>query len=218
LNDLDPIHAGWTRDRLASARDGNAEHLLATPTRSGPAVRLSQSQGLSCDSISPDGKRIVLHQGDPTTARQSLTIVPIESGPGEPIKSGPTKEFLGGPFLKANGRISPDGKWIAYSTNESGTFEIYVQPFPDGGSRVQVSANGGNLAVWSPTKREIYFTAGGVGRMMVASYAINNGVFMPDKPQPWSQVAFRGATHGDIWGRPSTSIPMGTLRGGGPAC
>jgi dipeptidyl aminopeptidase/acylaminoacyl peptidase len=195
-NDLDPM---FTPDGLgivfASTRDGLAPNIYwQRADGTGSAVRLTEGKVAQLpDSISPDGKRIVLHQGDPTTSRQSLTIVPIESGPGEPMKSGPTKEFLGGPFLKANARVSPDGKWISYSSNESGTFEVYVQPFPDGGARVQVSATGGNLAVWSPTKREIYFTGGGVGRMMVASYAITNGVFMPDKPQPWSQIAFSSA-------------------------
>jgi serine/threonine-protein kinase len=210
-NDLDPI---FTPDGLgivfASTRDGSAANLYwQRADGTGSAVRLTEGPVAKLpDSISPDGKRIVLHQGDPTTTRQSLAIVPIESAPGEPIKAGAVKEFLGGPFLKANARVSPDGKWVAYSTNESGTFEIYVQPFPDGGARVQVSANGGNLAVWSPTKHEIYFAAGGLSRMMAVPYAITNGVFVPEKPQPWSQVAFSAAPPLGTYG-PSFDIHPG---------
>jgi len=53
-----------------------------------------------------------------------------------------------GPYSEVMPRLSPDGKWLAYASNESGGFEIYVRPFPAPGAHVQVSQGGGNGPVW----------------------------------------------------------------------
>ena len=62
--------------------------------------------------------------------------------------------------------FSPDGRWVAYQSNESGTFEIYVQPFPGPGGKSPVSADGGLRPKWSRNGRELFFRAG--DRMMAA--------------------------------------------------
>jgi len=68
----------------------------------------------------------------------------------------------------ANGvQVSPDGRWIAYSTNEGGTHEVYVQAFPGPGSRAQVSSRGGTEPRWSPAGDELFYRAG--DRMMAVS-------------------------------------------------
>jgi hypothetical protein len=58
-----------------------------------------------------------------------------------------------------NGRLSPDGRWIAYTSNDSGTPEVYVAPFPGGGGRWQVSTNGGDAATWRRDSKELYYWA-----------------------------------------------------------
>ena len=55
--------------------------------------------------------------------------------------------------------FSPDGRWVAYQTNESGRFEVVVQPFPDAGGKWQVSTAGGAAPRWSPDGKELYFLA-----------------------------------------------------------
>ncbi len=55
--------------------------------------------------------------------------------------------------------FSPDGRWVAYQTNESGRFEVVVQPFPDASGRWQVSMAGGAAPRWSPDGKELYFLA-----------------------------------------------------------
>jgi Tol biopolymer transport system component len=75
--------------------------------------------------------------------------------------------FLASQFTEALPAFSPDGRWIAYQSNETGRFEIYVQPFPGPGGKWQVSADGGLRPKWSHDGRELYFRAG--GRMMAAS-------------------------------------------------
>ena len=141
------------------------------------------------DGFAPDGRRLIFHQGDPATTRQSLMVLPVEPD-AQGLKAGTETTFAGGPFLKANPRISPDGRWVAYATNETGTFEIYVQPLSGSEARVQVSSGGGNLAVWSPTMSELYYVGSGPGRMMVVSYSAKGGAFLASKPQPWSETRF----------------------------
>jgi len=62
-----------------------------------------------------------------------------------------------GPGNNRRGRFSPDGKWIAYESNESGRYEIYVQRFPATAERWQVSTTGGGSAWWRNDGREIFF-------------------------------------------------------------
>ena len=62
------------------------------------------------------------------------------------------------PFHDNNGEISPDGRWMAYESNESGRFEVYVRPFPAAQSAVyQISAEGGTVPVWSRDGRELFY-------------------------------------------------------------
>jgi serine/threonine-protein kinase len=60
-------------------------------------------------------------------------------------------------FSEWTPRLSPDSKWVAYSSNESGTYQVYVRPFPGPGARFQVSTGGGEMPVWSRDGRHLYF-------------------------------------------------------------
>ena len=62
-----------------------------------------------------------------------------------------------GPNTESLPRLSPDGKWLAYQSNESGRFDIYVRPFPGSGARVQVSDLGGTEAIWGRDGRSLYY-------------------------------------------------------------
>ena len=53
--------------------------------------------------------------------------------------------------------VSPDGRWIAYKSDESGRFEVYVRPFPGPGGKWQISNAGGKLPIWSRNSRELFF-------------------------------------------------------------
>ena len=53
--------------------------------------------------------------------------------------------------------ISPDGKWMAYASNETGRYELWIEPFPRGGARRQLTRNGGSHPLWSPDGRSLYF-------------------------------------------------------------
>ena len=71
------------------------------------------------------------------------------------------RPLLQTPFNEMNGDISPDGRWLAYQSNESGQFEIYVRPFPDVNSgRWQVSTGGGTRPLWARNGQELFYLAG----------------------------------------------------------
>ena len=60
-------------------------------------------------------------------------------------------------FQEMIGEFSPDGKWIAYQTTESGQFEVYVQSFPEPGAREQISTGGGSQPRWRPDGKELFY-------------------------------------------------------------
>ena len=161
------------------------------------------------NAIDPEGRRLVYHEGDPATGRQSLGMVTLERN-GEVLKAGEPTTLVGGAFLKANARISPDGKWMSYSANNTGAFEIYVQPFPGPGERVQVSNGGGNLAIWSRTKQELYYAGAGQSRMMTVPYEMRDGAFVPARPRPWSETVFSPAPPFGTYGPGFDLHPDGT--------
>ena len=201
----------WTPDGtgivFGSTRNGAAANLYwQRADGTGNAQRLTTADVAQLpDSFAPDGRHLVFHAGDPATTRQTLGILPIESVTIEGIKSGETTTFVGGAFLKANPRFSPDGKWIAYTANDTGTWEIYVQPFPGPGQRVQVTNGGGNVVVWSPKQSELYFASGSQGRLMAAAFTTKEGVFIPEKPRPWSEATFAPTAPYAVYG-PSFDI------------
>ena len=89
-------------------------------------------------SFAPDGT-LGYYQIHPETGRD-IWVLPPGGEPGE---------FLVTPFNEAQPSFSPDGKWIAYSSDESGRSEIYLRPYPGPGARKQVSTGGGQEPIWS---------------------------------------------------------------------
>ncbi|HEX6575367.1 MAG TPA: hypothetical protein VF042_10390, partial [Gemmatimonadaceae bacterium] len=66
-------------------------------------------------------------------------------------------DILSSQFIENEGRVSPDGKWLVFVTDESGANEVFVQPFPGPGPRVQVSTRGGDEPLWSPDGSKLYY-------------------------------------------------------------
>ncbi len=85
-----------------------------------------------------------------------LFLLPLDGGGGpRPLLAEPTQHEL-------NGEVSPDGRWIAYQSNESGRHEIYVRPFPDIESgRSQISSEGGRYPLWARSGRELFYVTSG---------------------------------------------------------
>ena len=88
--------------------------------------------------------------------------------------------FLRTPFNEAAPRFSPDGRWLAYISDESGRYEIYVQPYPGPGGKWQISTEGGTEPVWNPNGRELFYRNG--DKMMAVDIATQPG-FSAGKPR-----------------------------------
>ena len=109
-------------------------------------------------SWSPDGLRIVFGQSD-GQSNTDLWVLTLESAGGMPAKGAKPELFVSTPFNETHGQISPNGRWIAYASNEtkSDQYEIYVRPFPAGAGRWQVSPTGGDFPRWSRDGNELFF-------------------------------------------------------------
>jgi len=137
----------------ASSGAGTEEELLADDLDKHPV------------DWSPDGRFILFAVAGPKTGAD-LWVLPL-FGDRKPLP------FLQTPFNESPGQFSPDGRWIAYSSNESGRYEVYVTPFPGPGGKWQVSTAGGDWPRWGRDGKEIFYLAPGFDRLMAA--AVNGG-------------------------------------------
>jgi serine/threonine-protein kinase len=97
----------------------------------------------------------------------------------------PDHTLAGDPRVFAAGmsaRFSPDGHWVAFSSNESGEDEIYVAAFPSALRKVRISTAGGDFPVWSPDGREIYYVQPG-NKLMAVGLKMTDGSIQPGSPQ-----------------------------------
>jgi Tol biopolymer transport system component len=131
-------------------------------------------------SMTPDGKRLAFSEGNGNAAQ--LWSVPLESAGGR-LKAGTPEPFLKSAFRDNEAFLSPDGKWLAYDSNSSGSDEIYVRAFPDNGGLWKISNSGGQTPIWSRDGRDLLYQAG--DQMMAVSYSANGGTFAPEKPRVW---------------------------------
>ena len=117
----------------------------------GEAERLTTSDNLQLpSSFSPDGSILVFNEINP---KNNFDIMYLRLD-GEERKP---EVFLSTPFEERWPALSPDGKWVAYASNESGQFELYVRPFLRPGAKVKVSAGRGFFSKWSPDGTEIFY-------------------------------------------------------------
>lgn len=85
--------------------------------------------------------------------------------------------------------FSPDGRWIAYRSNEASIDDIYVRPFPGPGGKWRVSTQGGTLPLWSAAAHELLYVDPTQNKIMMASYTVVGDAFRAEKPQVWSPTS-----------------------------
>jgi serine/threonine-protein kinase len=152
----------------------------------GDAQRLTESSSPQTPgSWSPDGKVLVFTQRNPGTGSDILTL-PMDGSEKTGWKPGQPKVFLSTPFEESEPVFSPDGRWIAYHSNESGIYEVYVRPYPGPGGKWQISTGGGSLPLWSRNGKELYYVPPTRDKVMVVSYTAVGDAFHAEKPRVWS--------------------------------
>ncbi len=155
----------------------------------GDAQRLTESKNSQyAPSWRPDGKVLAFHELNPDTVYDILTLS-VEGNEKSGWKPGEPKPFLNTPFMERDPAFSPSGRWLAYQSNESGNFEVYVRPFPGPGGKWQISTGVGFLPKWSPNGKELFYRTPD-NKIMVVNYTASGDSFHADKPRLWSPGQF----------------------------
>jgi Tol biopolymer transport system component/tRNA A-37 threonylcarbamoyl transferase component Bud32 len=150
--DSNPI---WSPDgqriAFASDRDGaKGLYVKSTGGATPEELLLKNESPIFPSDWSSDGKYIVYTEEHPKT-KADIWVVPV-SGERKPVAAVQT------PFAESGGQLSPDGRWIAYESTESGTFEVYVQSFPAAGNKWKISSNGGYRPQWRRNGKELFYS------------------------------------------------------------
>jgi eukaryotic-like serine/threonine-protein kinase len=155
-------YPAWTRDgrhvSFVSVRQGVGRPFRRATSGSAQDEILSTPLGeppssTNVEDWSPDGKYAVLRVVNPKTL-YDIWVLPFDQG-----KPGIGKPYLLTEFGEVYARVSPDGHWLAYTSNESKRNEIYVQSFPALGNKIKVSRDGGERSIWSRNGKELYFVS-----------------------------------------------------------
>jgi len=135
-------------------------------------------------SFAPDGKWLAY--ADPEAGKLQIWTVPLEEQGGQ-LKAGKPEQFLKSGFSDGFPAFSPDGRWLAYQSNESGKDEVYVRAFrppaAGQGEKSQISNNGGVAPRWSRNGHDLLYRSG--DQIMAASYSVKGDTFVAEKPRVW---------------------------------
>jgi Tol biopolymer transport system component/tRNA A-37 threonylcarbamoyl transferase component Bud32 len=188
FNEEDDENPVWSPDgtRVAWGTQRNGQFDLAVKTVGGTGeeeVLLEVEGNQFPSSWSPDGKNLLYYNIDPETS-WDINVLPLE-GDRTP------RPFVRTPFVEIRARFSPDGRWVAYQSNESGQSEIYVQAFPGPGGKWQISTAGGGEPQWSPDGRELFY----LSQNRIMRVDVKTGAdFEAGIPEPLFGVALRPIT------------------------
>lgn len=141
----------------------------------------------------PSGEFLAFEEESSETGAD-LMILPMQRNQESGWTPGNPTVFLNSSFVEREPMFSPDGRWLAYTSDESGRNEVYVRPFPGPGGKWEISRGGGSFPTWSRTRRELFY--GVNGRIMVAPFAVEGDSFRAEKPRLWSESRYtvRGQT------------------------
>jgi len=138
--------------------------------------------------MSWSGNRLVYGSSDPKPAGDIWTV--DLAGDKKPVA------ILQTTADERNPQVSPDGKWIAYSSNDTGRSEIYVKPFPEGPGKIQVSVDGGGYPRWRRDGKELYFMSlVSLGSLMASDIRIAGASVQREVPRVLFQTFFVSGTH-----------------------
>ena len=182
----------WTRVTSEPATDGEAvltpdgQRLIFTSTRTGAISLFRQAangtgtaerllelsrQNSALPALSPDGKQVVLRASESGSSYVLIADLQAAQRADESSSRGKPRPLVKTQFEEYNAEISPDGRWLAYQSNSSGAYEVYVPPFPEvENGRWTVSTAGGAEPLWSRDGHELFYRApsGAVMRVSIA--------------------------------------------------
>ena len=173
----------WTPDGervvFSSTREGGRNLFWRAADATGPVERLttSSSNRQTANAWAGDGQQLVFADGDPF----DIWVLSLQ---GERT----VEPLIQTPFGESIPAVSPDGRWIAYYSDESGQREVYVQPFPGLDGKYPISTAGGTSPVWGPDGRELFYRDGQDGQAVLVVPIDTEGGFAAGTPE----VLFEG--------------------------
>jgi Tol biopolymer transport system component len=181
----------WSQDgstlAYSIAADSPPNIVVRANRGTGPERRLTKSAAIQyAGGFTPDA-RTVLFRGFSSDTGWDLFTVAVD-GSAQP------QRLLQTPANENEMSLSPDGRLLAYTSDESGRTEVYVSRFPEMSNRVAVSAGGGVRPLWRRDGRELYFVGSG-GRLMAASVSVNAGSPSVTPPAALLQVPLFGGLY-----------------------
>jgi serine/threonine-protein kinase len=170
----------WSPDGLYitfnSNRSGNYQLYRKRADGSGDAEELTgdlEKTEIIANAWSPDGTTLVFSAYESGFDLWTLRM-------DENDRPGSPEPFLETRFNESDATFSPDGRWLAYMSDESGRWEVYVSPFPEGDGKWQVSTAGGRFPIWARNTRQLFYRHG--DKMMIVSYSSSADAFIAEPP------------------------------------
>jgi serine/threonine protein kinase len=172
---------------FTSNRNGAANLFVMPVDGSAPPKQITTGAGGQvAHSWSPDGQAIAFGEMTPTS-RAGISLMSVATWKSKPL--------LLTPFNEDEAVFSPDGRWLAFRSDESGRFEIYVQRYPSGGRKWQISRDGGMEPRWRADGREIFWFK---GRRVMAADVRSNEEFIAGRPRMLFESAAGVMPAGDV--------------------
>jgi len=185
--DVSPI---WSPDGrsivFASDRAGHFDLYRKDVTGSAPEeLVFADDYTKTPYSWSADGK-LLLYVVQGTGGLSDIWMLPM-------TPSGKPSPFLATPFVETQPEFSPDGRWIAYTSSESGRLEVYVVPFPQAPGKWQVSSNTGSWPRWRRDGQELYYRSQQMQKIVAVTVTAGRSSFEVSSPHPLFSTSFIGA-------------------------
>jgi eukaryotic-like serine/threonine-protein kinase len=153
----------WTSDGRRLVYSSNDDLWWIVADGSGrPESLLVANGNRFAGTVTPDGRAVVFQES--ASDRSGIRSMIFDSAPASRLVTP-------GTFGESAPALSPDGKWLAYQSDETGRMEVYVRPYPATGARVPISLHGGTEPVWAHSGRELFFRSG--DSLMTAAVALS---------------------------------------------
>jgi eukaryotic-like serine/threonine-protein kinase len=165
---------------FSASTQGQPNLYLVDAGGSGKPERLTTSDYAQIPSSWDRTTGMIAFLQRPTLETTGIWVLPADTRPVAP------KLFLESRFFLSHAEFSPDGRWMAYASNESGRREVYVQPYPGPGEKVRISTdstNGGTEPVWAPNNRELLYRGFGSDGGVFAAAITSVSPFRVDPPR-----------------------------------
>jgi len=174
----------WTPDGKLLVVGGANGLAVIDPAGTGQLQPLVRSDAIQIPwSFSPDGHYLAYHEMSRSNGFDLWTI-PVQTR-GSTLIAGQPRALLQSPNFEVYPAFSPDGRWLAYSSNETGTWEVYAQAFPAKGTRVRASTAGGRIPLWVRNAQQLVYETD-QHTLMVLPYTVRGDTFVAGRPKAWS--------------------------------